>query len=107
MSAETTPTSVTSGTSRPFATRLVPTRTSSAPARERVEDPVGGALALDHVAVEAPDPQVGEPRRTSRSTRSVPAAEVADAGRAAGRAARASGHARPQWWQRSDVPAWW
>ena len=72
MSAETTPTSVTSAMSRPLATRLVPDQHVDPAGGEGVEDPVGGALALDDVAVQPPDPQAGNRSRTSRSTRSVP-----------------------------------
>ena len=46
--------------SRPLATRLVPTRTSSRPSRECVDDPLGGTLALDDVAVEPADAQTRE-----------------------------------------------
>ena len=107
-SDETTPTSVTDGMSRPLVTRLVPTRTSSRPVGERVDDPLRGAAMLDDVAV--------EPRRragpgTSRAPR---ARRARSRRRGSGSAASrtfgqrdASGVARPQWWQRSVVPAWW
>ena len=75
---------------------------------ERVDDPLRRAAPLDDVAVE-PARRAGREaaRRTSRSTPLGPAAEVADPRRVAVRAAVASGVARPQWWQRSVVPAWW
>ena len=92
MSADTTPTSVTSGTSRPLATRLVPTRTSRPPAGERVEHPVGGALALDDVAVEAADAQGREPLPDLALDALRAAAEVPDPRR---RARRAAGRDRP------------
>ena len=47
------PTSVTDGMSRPFATRLVPTRTSSATVREGIDDALRGAAVLDDVAIQA------------------------------------------------------
>ena len=57
----------------PLATRLVPTRTSSATLGEGVDDARGGALALDDVTVEAPDTRSsGKRTRSSCSTRSVP-----------------------------------
>ena len=64
---------------------------------ERVEDPVGGALALDDVAVQAADPQRREPLPDLALDALGPAAEVPDP-----RATRtpdsacAGGQARPQ-----------
>ena len=78
MSAETTPTSVTSAMSRPLATRLVPTRTSVRPAGEVVEDAVRGALALDDVPVETADAQPREPLADLPLHALRPAAQVAD-----------------------------
>ena len=90
--------------SRPFATRLVPTRTSSRPVGERVDDPLRGAAALDDVAVEAADPQVREalagPRARPAPCRRRGSGSAAR--RSSGSASRA-GVARPQWWQRSVV----
>ena len=89
-------------------TRLVPTRTSSRPCGERVDDPLRGAPALDDVAVEAADAQAREPVADLALDPLRAAAEVADPRRArsSGSASRAA-YARPQWWQRSVVPAWW
>ena len=87
MSADTTPTSVTSGTSRPLATRLVPTRTSRRPAGERIEHALRGALALDDVAIEPADAQLREPLADLALDPLRAAAEVADPRRRAGRAA--------------------
>src|SRR3990172_6786899 len=129
MSAETTPTSVTPGTSRPLVTRLVPTSTSIAPSvkastnhptpplhphpprpparhvealgdeprppqhvdragGEGIHDQLGGALALDHVAVEPAHPQKGKALGDLALEALGAAAEIADAGGGAGRAAR-------------------
>ncbi len=68
--------------SRPLVTRLVPTRTSSRPSRERVDDPLGGALALDDVAVEAADPERREAVADLALDPFGAAAEVADPRRA-------------------------
>ena len=87
-SDETTPTSVTAGMSRPLATRLVPTRTSSRAVGEGVDDPLRRAAVLDDVAVEAADPQAREALADLALDAFRAAAEVADPGRAAGRAAR-------------------
>ena len=93
MSAETTPTSIDLGMSRPLATRLVPTRTSSPARGERVEDPLRGALALDDVAVQAADPETREPLADLALDPLRATAEVADPRRAAVRAA--GGEGRP------------
>ena len=87
MSAETTPTSVTSAMSRPLATRLVPTSTSDPARGEVVQDAVRGALALDDVAVQAADPQRREPLADLALHALRAAAQVADPRRRAGRAA--------------------
>ena len=60
MSADTTPTSVTCGTSRPLATSAVPTSTSSLTGRKRIDDACRLALALDDVAIEARHAQMRE-----------------------------------------------
>ena len=69
-------------------TRLVPTRTSSRPSRERVDDALGGALALDDVPIQPPDPQPGVAILDLPLEALGAAAEVLDPGRAAVRAAR-------------------
>ena len=91
MSALTTPTSVTSGTSRPLATRLVPTSTSERPLAEVIDDPGGGAPALDDVAVEPRHAQVGESDAQLLLDALGAASQVADAHRAAGRTASRDG----------------
>ena len=107
-SAETTPTSVTAGMSRPFVTRLVPDEDVEPAVGERVDDPLRGALALDDVAIEPPDAQAREPLADLALHALGAAAEVPDPRRAALRAAAsASARRRPQWWQRSVWPAWW
>ena len=55
---------------------------------EGVDDPLGGAAALDDVAVEAPDAQPREPLADLALDAFRAAAEVADPRRGAGRAAR-------------------
>ena len=78
------------------------------PVRERVEDPLRGALALDDVAVQPPDPQRREPLPdlALHALRAAARGSGSAATRRPG-SASPSGHARPQWWQRSVMPAWW
>ena len=75
---------------------------------ERIDDPLGGALALDDVAVEPADP---EPAGSARGPRARPArCRRRGSGSGARRrpgSAPAIGAAVPQWWQRSDPPAAW
>ena len=73
--------------SSPFVTRLVPTRTSIGACAERVDDPDGRAAALDDVAIEPRDAQLGEAHAELLLDALGAAAEVADPRRAAGRAA--------------------
>ena len=94
-SAETTPTSVTSGMSRPLATRLVPTRTSILPSakasRTRCTAPLCSATSRSR----RPDSKSGEGRPNLLLDPLRAAAQVADPGRAAGRAARRQRRSRP------------
>ena len=101
MSAETTPTSVTSGTSRPLVDQARADEHVDRAVGEGVEDPLRGALALDHVAVEPADAQGREALGDLALEALGAAAEIADAGRVAGRAARWPA-AR---WRRSDGSA--
>ena len=73
--------------SRPFVTRLVPTRMSSRAARERVDDALRRPAPLDDVAVQPADPEVREPPPDLVLDALRAAAEVADPRRAAVRAA--------------------
>ena len=76
--------------------------------RERVEHPVGGALALDDVAVQAADPQRPGTARAPRAPRAPCRRRgTGSAGEAQAGQRDAGGQARPQWWQRSEVPARW
>ena len=78
------------------------------PLGEGIDDPLRGAPVLDDVAVEPPDAQPRERLADLALDAFRAAAEVADPRRArSSGSARRSGVARPQWWQRSVVPAWW
>ena len=108
MSADTTPTSVTSGTSRPLVDEARADEHVQLAVREGVEDPLGGAAALDDVPVQPADAQVREADADLALDPLRAAAEVADPRRAARRAARRERRRRA----RSDgsaasSPAWW
>ena len=92
-SAETTPTSVDLGDVEALGHEAGPDEDVGPARGEVVQDPVGGALALDHVAVEAAHPEVREPRPDLALDPLRAAAEVPDPGRAARRAA---GRDRPR-----------
>ena len=92
MSADTTPTRVTSGTSRPLATRLVPTRTSRRPAANASSTRSAAPLRSTTSRSSRPTRSSGNRSRTSRSTRSVPPPRYRIRGERAGRAA---GRGRP------------
>ena len=95
-SAETTPTSVTFGHVEALRHEARPDQDVEPARRERVEDPLSGALALDDVAIEPRHAQAGNRSRTSRSTRSVPPPRYLIRGDEQVGQRVASGDARPQ-----------
>ena len=72
VSAETTPTSVTAGKSRPLAIICVPTSTSARGAAKAREQLLVACASSHRVGVPAQHPRRGNCARTSSSTRSVP-----------------------------------